>query len=227
MDDESSDAALKGWTTPDTALKGWTTADTALKGWTTADTALKGWTTSAYRERASAHAAERDRERRVSVALSRWRLATFLPALGLLIWGAGGAGMIAFAAAGVLLLIFGVLVVRHARVDERAAWFDALRVVNERAIARIERHWDALPAADPPEGISLENHPYAIDLDLFGRASLFQWLGPAATPRGAVVLAHWLLAPAAPAEIFQRQEAIDDLAPRDRWREQQIGRAHV
>lgn len=184
------------------------------------EAALKGWLPAAYRERAAHHAAERDRQRRVSVALSRWRLATFLPALALLIWGAGGGGLIAFATAGVLLLVFGVLVVRHARVEDRAAWFEALRVVNDRAIARVERRWDGLAAADPPDGISLDNHPYAVDLDLFGRASLFQWLGPAATPRGAVTLARWLLAPAEPAKILQRQDAVDDLAPRDAWREE-------
>lgn len=172
-----------------------------------------------YRARASAHAASRDVERRTSAVLSRWRLATFLPAAALSIWGIAGGRPIGFLSAGVLFLAFGILVVRHARVDERAARLDALRVVNERAIARIERRWEDLPAAEAPADVTLEGHPYAIDLDLFGRASLFQWLGPAATSNGAVTLARWLLAPAPPAEIEARQEAVEDLAPRDSWRE--------
>lgn len=172
-----------------------------------------------YRERAGAHAAQRDAARRTSAILSRWRLATFLPATGLLIWSAQGGGFPALAAAGFLLLVFGVLVVRHARIDERAAWFEALRVVNERAIARIERHWDGLPPGAPPAGLEVDGHPYAIDLDLFGRASLFQWLGPAATSPGAVTLGQWLLAPADADEVQARQQAVDDLAPRAEWRE--------
>ena len=176
-----------------------------------------------YAERARTHSAARDRERALSVRLSRWRLATFLPGLALLIWAATGAGTLAFVAAAVLLLAFAILVVRHARVDERAARLDALRTVNERALARLRRHWDVLPPAPPPDGISLENHPYAEDLDVFGRASLFQWIGPAATPTGGMTLAQWLLSPAPPEEIRLRQDAVDDLAPRREWRESLAG----
>jgi hypothetical protein len=64
------------------------------------------------------------------------------------------------------------------------------------------------------------HHPYALDLDLFGRASLFQLLGPAATPYGSGTLAAWLLAPAAPDEIRARQGAIAELAALEDWREQ-------
>lgn len=172
-------------------------------------------TVEAYAARAKAHAASRDVQRRTSLVLSRWRLATFLPALGLLIWAINAGVPILFVSAGILFAAFFVLVVRHARVDDRAAWFEALRVVNERAIARIKRDWDHLPA-DPREA---PNHPYAVDLDIFGRASLYQWIGPAATAAGATRLADWLLAPAAPDEVRLRQEAVDDLAPREGWRE--------
>ena len=85
--------------------------------------------------------------------------------------------------------LFAAFVVLHARVDERAAWHDALRLVNVRAIARIARNWNDLPAGDAPPGLDVADHPYALDLDLFGRASLFQWLGPAATPAGQATLA--------------------------------------
>src|SRR6185295_13481562 len=60
--------------------------------------------------------------------------------------------------------------------------------------------------------------PYALDLDLFGRASLFQFLGPAATPRGRLTLAQWMLRPAARAEILERQAAIAQLAAFETWR---------
>jgi hypothetical protein len=57
-------------------------------------------------------------------------------------------------------------------------------------------------------------HPYAGDLDLFGPGSLFERLTECRTRAGEDTLAAWLLAPADPAEVKSRQEAVADLAPR-------------
>lgn len=177
--------------------------------------------THPYAARAAHHAQDRDREGRRSTIISRWRLATFLPALAALIWAMSGEGPRgAYAAAILLFAVFGALVVWHARVEERVAWHDALGIVNHRALARIERRWDGLPPGDAPAGVDVTMHPYAFDLDLFGRASLFQWLGPAATPAGSERLASWLLGPADPDEITRRQQAVAELAALTEWREQ-------
>ena len=45
------------------------------------------------------------------------------------------------------------------------------------------------------------SHPYARDLDLFGRASVFELLCTARTRAGEETLAQWLLAPASPDEV--------------------------
>ena len=167
------------------------------------------------------HEAAGDVERRRSLILSRLRLATFLPGAAAIVWmAARGFSMPVAVAAAVLLIAFVVLVVRHARIEERVAWCDALRLVNQRARARVERDWDKLPAATPPAGVDLTHHPYAFDLDLFGRASLAQWIGPSATPSGASLLSSWLLGPADPDEIRARQEAVAELAPAMVWREE-------
>jgi hypothetical protein len=177
--------------------------------------------TAPYAERVVLHGVRRDAELRQSTIISRWRLATFLPAIGCLLWGLSRDGRpLSFALAGLLFIVFGALVAWHARVENRAAWHDALRTACLRAIARIERRWDALPAADAPPGTDLTHHPYALDLDLFGRASIFQWLGPTATPYGSATLASWLLAAAPAAEIRARQGAVAELAALDEWREQ-------
>ena len=131
-----------------------------------------------------------------------------------------GAEPVWLTVAALIFGVFGALVVWHARVEDRAAWHDALRVASERALARIERRWDDLPSADAPASVDLTHHPYAVDLDLFGRASLFQWLGPAATTGGSTQLAAWLLAPAGPETVRARQAAVAELAPMDDWREQ-------
>lgn len=152
--------------------------------------------------------------------ISRLRLATFLPGAAGLVWiVAGGAPSMVLLPALLFLAAFAALVVWHSRVEERAAWFEALRVASSRAHARVTRAWDGLPAADAPIGIDLTHHPYALDLDLFGRASLVQWLGPSATPAGAGALASWLLESPDVDEIRARQAAVAELAPLAEWRE--------
>ena len=185
---------------------------------------MTGERVSAYSARAGAHALAREAESRRSLVIARLRLATFLPALALLLLGLSRHGAPwAIGAAAALFAAFAALVVWHARVEERMAWHDALRLVNVRAAARLSRDWQALPSGDLPPSLgtpeSLEHHPYALDLDVFGHASLFQWLGPAATAGGAAALASWLLAPAPREEATSRQDAVREAAALDEWRE--------
>ncbi|HZF11084.1 MAG TPA: DNA mismatch repair protein, partial [Thermoanaerobaculia bacterium] len=70
-----------------------------------------------------------------------------------------------------------------------------------------------LPLPVLPATLAGDLPPLARDLNLFGRASLFHLLGTAHTPPGKAVLADWLLAPAAPEEIAERQAAVAELAP--------------
>jgi hypothetical protein len=178
--------------------------------------------TALYDARARAHAARRAEEQRRSERLSSARLAIFLVAGGFLVWtiATRQADPLRLSIAAVLFAVFAVLVGWHARVEARVAWHDALHTINRRGAARIERQWDDLPAAAAPSSVDLTHHPYALDLDLFGRASLFQWLGPAATPYGTVALAAWLMQPADAEVIRSRQGAVDELTPLVEWREQ-------
>ena len=92
--------------------------------------------------------------------------------------------------------------------------------IKEGAVAHYEvglKRDRLAPPGEPPAAI--EHHPYALDLDIFGRASLLQWLGPSATLAGADALQHWLLHPASPAAIAGRQTAVAELAPALAWRE--------
>ena len=172
-----------------------------------------------YAANAARHAADAAQEARQSTQISRLRLTTFLVASALLVWTLSrGATPVPLALALAIYVVFGGLVAWHARVDARVAWHGALRLVNVRAGSRRARDWQALPDADVPAGIDLTDHPYALDLDLFGRASLFQWLGPAATLRGRVTLASWLLAAAPRTEVTARQSAVAELAALDDWR---------
>jgi hypothetical protein len=56
-----------------------------------------------------------------------------------------------------------------------------------------------------------EAHPFALDLDLFGRGSLFERLSLARSGAGEDVLAAWLKSPADPDEVRARQAAVAEL----------------
>jgi DNA mismatch repair ATPase MutS len=63
-------------------------------------------------------------------------------------------------------------------------------------------------------------HPYANDLDIFGRASLFQYFNRTTSDMGGTTLAHWLLQPATTEIILQRQAAVKELTQTSEWRQQ-------
>jgi MutS-like protein len=88
----------------------------------------------------------------------------------------------------------------------------------ERGLARIEDRWAGTGSA----GIAFlpEEHPYAADLDLFGRGSVFELLSTARLNAGERTLAGWLLAPAPAADITARQAAAQELRPRLDLREE-------
>jgi hypothetical protein len=118
----------------------------------------------------------------------------------LLIWGAA-----------LLFLGFFGLVYWHSRLEERERWHDTVARVSTEAIARVQRDWRHLPPPAVP--VPDEDHPYAQDLDLVGQASLFQLLGWVSTIHGRRALADWLLQPADPGTVAERQEAVRELAP--------------
>ena len=87
----------------------------------------------------------------------------------------------------------------------------------ERGLARIENRWAGM--GETGDRFLNESHPYARDLDLFGKASLFELLCTARTRAGEEQLAAWLLAAAPVKEIVGRHDAVRDLQTRVRLRE--------
>jgi hypothetical protein len=105
---------------------------------------------------------------------------------------------------------FVALVVAHERALRR-------RVVAERAVRYYEDGVARLDGAFAGRGPSGERfrdpeHPYADDLDVFGAGSLFDLLCRARTAAGEAKLAGWLLAPAPPDVVRERQGAVAELA---------------
>jgi len=146
-------------------------------------------------------------ERRIADA----RLVVFGSGL-VLLWLAFGVGRIGWGWLLVPSAVFVGLLAAHDRV--RRATHRSSRAVESyvRGLKRLDGTW-------PGSGVSgtrfLDpDHPYAADLDLFGAGSLFERLCTARTGAGEEALAAWLLAPADPATVRDRQQAVDELRDR-------------
>ena len=107
---------------------------------------------------------------------------------------------------------FAALVVIHDRLLRRLDRVRRAVRYFEKALARLDGTWEG--TGESGDRYLDLHHPYAQDLDLFGKGSLFELLSTARTHIGEDTLARWLLAPADPATIRTRQQAVDELRPR-------------
>jgi hypothetical protein len=115
---------------------------------------------------------------------------------------------------------FVALVTYHDSVDRRLQRARHLRLINEQGLARMARAWDRLLApttSAPDQHVSM-----ATDLDLFGRASLYQLVSCANTPIGRDILRDWFVEPAGCDEIKARQQAVAELTNQESLREELI-----
>jgi hypothetical protein len=161
-----------------------------------------------------AEIASRERKHR---ALGYWRLAAV--ACGAVIVGmALFQRFVSILWAAIPLVVFIFLAVRHERLlrvlerRRRAARFF------ERGLARLDGRWAG--TGEPGDRYLDPAHPYARDLDLFGKGSLFELISTARTHVGEDALARWLLSPAPPATVRARQEAVEELRTRVDLREE-------
>jgi hypothetical protein len=87
----------------------------------------------------------------------------------------------------------------------------------ENALARLDGDWAG--RGESGDRFIDPAHPYAQDLDLFGKGGLFELLSTARTHIGEDTLARWLLIPSTPEIVRERNAAIDELRPRVDLRE--------
>ncbi len=106
---------------------------------------------------------------------------------------------------------FGVTAAWHARAIRRREIAGRAAGFYEQGLARLDHRWSGL--GNPGLDFLDISHPYAADLDLFGKGSLFELLCAARTKPGETTLADWLCRPASREEVHRRQAAVNELRP--------------
>ena len=114
-------------------------------------------------------------------------------------------------------VVFGAVAVVHAKLLERTERVRRAERLYVHALDRLAGRWTGRGR----DGAAFAaGHPYARDLDLFGRASLFELLNAARTEAGESMLAGWLQNGSDAGTVRARQAAVDELRPRLDLREQ-------
>jgi hypothetical protein len=162
-----------------------------------------------YERRRSLHAVDAVRLERRERLAGRLRIATFIGIVGLFLFLPISVWAVAWLAPAVMAFVCLIawhrrVVIAHAAARRSAAYL-------AHGLARLQDQWrDSGPTGESYAGPA---HPYAGDLDIFGRGSLVQYLCDAHTPVGQDMLASWLRAPADPETIRARQTAVAELRP--------------
>lgn len=164
--------------------------------------------TTELAQRDAQTAALRARERTISIARLAIIAAAIVAAAFSQFW-IFLAGIAAFIA---LVVVHDKAIGRRKRAERSAAFY-------REGIARLDGAWQGTGFAG--SGFAEAHHPYAEDLDLFGKGSLYELLCRAVTSAGRTKLAKWLIDPAPPAAVIAaRQQAVVELRDDLRFREE-------
>jgi MutS domain V len=155
---------------------------------------------------------------RREAVLGNARFLYFVALAGTLIYLVSVGGLVfvsVLIGAGLVFILLGYL---HQRVQYQLTRLERAAAHYERGLARLDDRW----AGTGQTGIRYldPEHPYAVDLDIFGSGSVYELLCTARTRRGEDTLAAWLQGPAPADEILSRQEAVRELTPRVDLREE-------
>jgi len=156
------------------------------------------------------------KENKALFILSVLRLFSFIGGLILIWFGFAGSIPVGIAITVIVTASFLYLLKLYSTHSFRKVMFSNHAVINQNEADAICGNLSAFEAGnsfiDP-------SHDFSNDVDLFGNSSLFQYLNRTVTGYGRDILAGWLSDPYAfSPELTSRQEAIRELAEKEKWR---------
>jgi hypothetical protein len=163
-----------------------------------------------YRERFSEREREKAARKRKVALVSYARLLIFFAGVALL-WFVWEREPERWPFLFVPVVLFGGLLAVHVRLGEALTRIERAERFYRRGIERLEGAWQGKGRSG--DAFVDRDHPYARDLDVFGRGSLFELLATTVSPWGTRTLASWLSRPATLEEVRLRQQAVSELRP--------------
>lgn len=104
----------------------------------------------------------------------------------------------------------------HQRIQQAQYHHQRLADLNEAERLFLTHEYQQF---DPGERFIDPQHPYTVDLDIFGTHSFYQYINRCSTAIGEERLADYLKHPVSTTTISERQAAITDLQPKLDWRQ--------
>ncbi len=116
-----------------------------------------------------------------------------------------------------LLISFFIFLIKDLDNNRSIKNTETLIAINKQEISILHHQFTNLP-----DGLQFKpaEHEYANDLDIFGKASLYQYLSRTTAEQSSKLLSDWLLAPADANSIIDRQDAVKELTQQMEWRQQ-------
>lgn len=144
------------------------------------------------------------------------RLAVFVATVAVAYYMFTGYGLVGLlpTIVGIGVLLF--LVSKDVANNQRIKNTQTLIQLNEDEIAILQNQY--LNRQDGQE-FSPAEHVYANDLDIFGKASIYQWMNRCYTEQGRKRLAENLLQPLSKELVVSRQEAVKEISTSIDWRQ--------
>lgn len=116
--------------------------------------------------------------------------------------------------AGGALMLFIFFVSRFSHHEKQKAFSQELIRINQEEISRLALDLSSFRSG---EAHLQKDHPYHVDLDIFGDHSIFQLLNRCALPDSERLIAQWLSQKASKKVILRRQQATRELASETDW----------
>jgi len=170
-----------------------------------------------YQSREAEFSASAERLRKLSDRVSIYRLTAFAGGLVLFAVLLSLSAVAAVVTLSAALILFAWLVIKYETTEKSRKRYLRLSEINRLELKCLDGDFSGFKTG---EEYAERDHPYSYDLDIFGKASLFQYICRTTSRPASDRLAEYLKQPAAKEEIFLRQEAVAELQPLTDWRQE-------
>ncbi|MRR22022.1 hypothetical protein EG830_03465 [bacterium] len=177
-----------------------------------------------YQSREAECSANAERLQKVSDRLSLARLVAFAGGLTLFAVFLSFSVIAAVTTLTTSLILFTWLVIKYETTEKSRKKYLCLKQINSMELKCLEGDYSGFKTG---EEYVERDHPYSYDLDIFGKASLFQYICRTTSRPASDRLAEYLKQPATREEILLRQEAVTELHPLTDWRQEMMTLGHM